>query len=321
MCALFGFSSYKNLVSHELRKKLTKFLAVAAEERGTDATGISYTYKGKVIVYKKPKAAHNMKFFIPSCAQVVQGHTRLTTKGDECYNYNNHPFIGKAGKKFALAHNGVLYNDDTLRRQYKLPDTKIETDSYVAVQLLEQQGELSFETLKFMAEKVKGMFTFSVLDEDNSIYIVKGDNPLTIYHLKELGLYVYASTRSILNNALLYAGMSREKYTEINPHDGDIVKIESNGTISYSEFTSDNYKVPTYDSWCHLYHFDSWLDGSTDENDDSVSQLLEICPSFGINPDDVITLIETGYYSVEEIEEMLNDKSLMSDALECCCMT
>lgn len=319
MCALFGFSSYRGLVNLKMRRKLTQALAVAAEERGTDAAGISYTYNGKVIVYKKPKAAHKIRFYVPSCAEVLQGHTRFTTKGDEHQNYNNHPFLGKAGKKFALAHNGVLYNDDELRKSYRLPDTKIETDSYVAVQLLEQQGELSFDTLKYMAEKVKGAFTFSVLDEDNTLYIVKGDNPLTILHFKELGLYVYASTRSILNKALFDTGLNKLKHTEINPHDGDIVKIESNGTVSFSEFESSNYRVPTYDSWCHLYHFDSWLDERcTDENDDSVSQLLEICPSFGVDPEDVITLLETGYYSVEEIEEMLNDNSLIRDALEYC---
>ena len=33
----------------------------------------------------------------------------------------------------ALAHNGVLYNDEWLRKSEKLPSTKIKTDSYIAV--------------------------------------------------------------------------------------------------------------------------------------------------------------------------------------------
>ena len=68
----------------------------------------------------------------------MMGHTRMATQGNCRKNYNNHPFPGRAGgQAFALAHNGVLSNDDILRRKLALPETKIETDSYVAVQLIE----------------------------------------------------------------------------------------------------------------------------------------------------------------------------------------
>ncbi|MBQ5990406.1 MAG: class II glutamine amidotransferase [Oscillospiraceae bacterium] len=315
MCALFGFSSYKGKAGIKLLRKLTQSLANAAEERGIDAAGIAYTYLGKVIVYKKPKAAHKIKFHVPACANAVMGHTRMATQGDKDKNYNNHPFIARAGKKFAFAHNGVLYNDNELREKYSLPETRIETDSYVAVQLIEQQGELNFDSLRFMAETVKGTFTFTVLDQENSLYIIKGDNPLVLVHFKELGLYVYASTRSILNQALYETGLNRTKFTVINLHDGDIVKIDNTGKLEHSEFTSNNYRIPVYDSWCHLYHFD---DLNNLDEDDSVSQLLEICSSFGTDPSDVMTLLESGYYSVEEIEEMLYEPELIKDAVECC---
>ena len=51
-----------------------------------------------------------------------------------------------------------------LRKRLPLPFTKIETDSYVAVQLLEQKKTLDFASLKYMAEQVEGSFTFTVLD-------------------------------------------------------------------------------------------------------------------------------------------------------------
>ena len=57
------------------------------------------------------------------------GHTRFTTQGSEKQNYNNHPFYGQADKEFALAHNGVLYNDTVLRKAKSLPDTHIDNDS------------------------------------------------------------------------------------------------------------------------------------------------------------------------------------------------
>lgn len=140
-----------------------------------------------------------MKFKFNSNPAVIMGHTRMTTQGSEKDNFNNHPFYSeKLG--FALAHNGVLYNDKTLRKTEKLPKTKIETDSYIAVQLIEKQKTLNFDTIKYMAEKVEGSFCFTILDKENSIYIIKGDNPMCIVQF--YGFYVYASTNEILTKAL-----------------------------------------------------------------------------------------------------------------------
>ena len=144
MCALFGWLDYKGVVSDKLLKKLTQALANAAEERGTDASGIAYVKSGKVTIYKRPKPAHKIRFNAPNGTRAIMGHTRMTTQGNEKFNYNNHPFYGHADVNFAFAHNGVLYNDKELKIEKHLPQTKIETDSYIAVQLLEQQNKLDF---------------------------------------------------------------------------------------------------------------------------------------------------------------------------------
>ena len=61
--------------------------------------------------------------------RAVIGHTRFTTQGSEKRNCNNHPFEGRCGtESFALAHNGVLYNDRELRREQHLPPTPIENE-------------------------------------------------------------------------------------------------------------------------------------------------------------------------------------------------
>lgn len=102
----------------------------------------------------------------------------MTTQGSARRNYNNHPFPGRTGAvDFALAHNGVLYNDVALRDSLHLPKTKIQTDSYIAVQLLQRQNRLDFSSLRNMAEQVSGSFTFTVLDGADNLYFVKGDNP------------------------------------------------------------------------------------------------------------------------------------------------
>ena len=165
MCCLFGMIDYGGNFTGRQRTRLLSILAAECEARGTDASGIAYNTNGGIHVYKRPVPAHRLRFRIPTDTQAIMGHTRMTTQGSEAKNYNNHPFLGHAGDlQFALAHNGVLHNDRMLRRSLKLPRTKIQTDSYVAVQLIERKKALDFASLKYMAEQVEGSFTFTVLD-------------------------------------------------------------------------------------------------------------------------------------------------------------
>ena len=212
MCCLFGIMDNNGSLTSKQKTRLIRALAAESEVRGTDAAGIAYNSGGKLQICKGPGPARKHRFFVPGDARVVMGHTRMTTQGDAKYPQNNHPFAGKVGRlHFALAHNGVLYNDKSLRKSKKLPQTNIQTDSYVAVQLLdsyvavqllEQQGALTPDSLSEMAETVEGSFVFTVLDHKDRLYLVKGDNPLTIWHYPRLGLYIYASTLAILHQAV-----------------------------------------------------------------------------------------------------------------------
>ena len=303
MCALFGWLDYKGIVPYKVLKRLTQSLANAAEERGTDAAGISYVHDGKVTIYKRPKAAHKIHFNAPDDTKAVMGHTRFATQGDKKKNYNNHPFPGHADKEFAFAHNGVLYNDNTLRRDKKLPDTHIETDSYIAVQLIEQQGKLDFDSLSDMAEAVQGNFTFTVLDQENSLYIVKGSNPMYLLHFESLGLYVYASTESIMKKALSKTCLGRFNSSKVECIEGDIIRIDSAGNISREEYEPTLYRS----------HLMSWYD---DETYYSVHEelLLAYCGCYGVDTSEVEMLLEYGY-TCDEIEDMLADHDLLHETI------
>lgn len=309
MCALFGWLDYKHIIPYKVLKKLTQALANAAEERGTDAAGISYIRDGQVVIYKRPKPAHKIRFNAPDGTAAIMGHTRLTTQGNQKFNQNNHPFSGHADKEFAFAHNGILYNDVELRKTKKLPDTHIETDSYVAVQLIEQQGKLDFNSLKSMAETVQGNFNFTVLDEDNSLYIVKGSNPMFLIHFEEFGLYVYASTESIMTNALKKVGMKNIPYTKIETIHGDILKIDSSGFLSRSEFEDkDDYKFAPW----YRYSYDDFEDDYYTQHE---QLLFDMCNCYGVDEDDVALLLDFGY-TPDEIEDMLMDYDLLHTTIQ-----
>ena len=238
MCCLFGMIDLQHRVSDTEKSRILSVLATACEARGTDATGVAYNAGGKLRIYKRPVAAHKLNLRIPSEARVIMGHTRMTTQGAAKKHHNNHPFRGSLPKcQFALAHNGVLHNDFTLRRELELPKTKIETDSYIAVQLIEQKKTLDTDSLRYMAEQVRGSFTFTVLDEHDRLYFVKGSNPLCLYYFPEQDIYLYASTKEILEKGLQAAGLLKLPHERILIDDGEILCIAPNGTASRAAFT------------------------------------------------------------------------------------
>ena len=303
MCALFGWLDYRGIVPYRVLRKLTQALANAAEERGTDAAGISYINGGRVTIFKRPKAAHKLHFHAPDGTKAVMGHTRLATQGDKKQNYNNHPFAGHADKEFAFAHNGVLWNDKELRRDKVIPNTYIDTDSYIGVQLIEKQGKLDFDSLQYMAETVEGNFTFTVLDQTNSLYIIKGSNPMCLLHFETIGLFVYASTESIMKKALKQLGMHKFESKRIDTDEGDILCIDKTGRISRSQFQPKIYRSK----------YLSWYD---DEPYYNVHEelLLAYCGCYGVDAADVELLLEFGY-TCDEIEDMLADHSLLHETL------
>ena len=77
-----------------------------------------------------------------------------------------------------------------------------------------------------MAETVEGNFTFTVLDEQNSLYIIKGSNPMCLLHIETLGIYVYASTESIMKAALRRLGFHKFASEKIDTIEGDIIRID-----------------------------------------------------------------------------------------------
>lgn len=295
MCCLFGVIDYGHSFTGKQKAKIVHTLATASEVRGTDATGIAYNSGGKLHIYKRPVPGHKLSVCIPDEASVIMGHARMTTQGDENRNYNNHPFQARAGRTaFALAHNGVLHNDRILRRSLKLPRTNIETDSFVAAQLLQKQKALNFDSLKYMAETVDGSFAFTVLDEQNNLYFVRGDNPLCIIHYPKPGLYLYASTAQILRNTLSHIPSQLGASNRVDLDQGKLLKIGSDGDQQRDSF---QFADPFVWPWLH-FHVRRRI------QDDYIQDLKSVAGAYGLSPDQIDRLLDSGY-TLEEIEEFL----------------
>ena len=303
MCCLFGVVDHALSLTRRQRQRLVSSLSIAAQARGTDATGLAYCSDGHLRICKVPRPARAVRFRIPADAAVMMGHTRMTTQGSASRNYNNHPFGGKAGgMPFALAHNGVLWNDDLLRRSLGLPATRIETDSYAAVQILEKQGALTFSALRYMAEQVDGSFVFTVLDQENRLYVVKGDNPFCLWYFPQSGCYAYASTEAILQEGLCRSRLDLGRHEAISVHCGEILCLEAGHAISRERFDDAHLlRGCMFSPWQGA----GWHQRAEDfcKDEPYLEALRSVAPSFGYTESDVALLTHQGF-SPMEIEEL-----------------
>ena len=305
MCGLFGFSRYANSNIKGL-SALTRSLAEESTIRGTDAAGIAYCHSGNLRIIKEGRSASLIDFKHPDTVRAVMGHTRHSTQGSEKLAYNNHPFPGHVkSTHFALAHNGVLWNDADLRRKHHLPKTKIQTDSFIAVQLIEQKRHLNFDSLRYMAEQVEGSFSFSVLDQRDNLYLVKGDSPLSILHFPVEKIYVYTSTDAILYRALvdspLFASMKQGNYDEVPIENGEILKIRANGQTERQKF---NFRYSTAKNWWE-YGTSTYRPSVDPLSVNSYIEDLKYVAAYqGYDPEVIDELLQEGF-SPWEVEEYL----------------
>lgn len=127
---------------------------------------------------------------------------------------------------------------------------------------------------------------------------------MCLLHFKDIGLYVYASTESIMKNALRRIGLHKFANERIKTNEGDIIRIDRNGNITRSEFEPKIYRSK-YAAW---YDYDPSYYNMHEEI------LLAYCGCYGVDSEDVELLLEYGY-TCDEIEEMLMDTNMLREAL------
>ena len=115
-------------------------------------------------------------------------------------------------------------------------------------------------------------------------------------HFEALGLYVYASTESIVKKALKEIGWQVFPYDKIEIVDGDIFKIDRFGMVSRECFEVHNFTK-----------FANWYYEDEEEYYYTMHEqlLFDYCNCYSVDPDDVALLLDYGY-TCDEIEEILS---------------
>jgi len=319
MCALYGIHDYGDYFNSRQKNIIMAVLSMESETRGIDATGISYVHDNRLQIYKRPIPAHKMRYNVPEKVKVIMGHTRMTTQGNEKKNENNHPFFGRVkNNTFSLAHNGILHNDSFLRQSMNLPKTNIETDSYIAVQLIEKENAVTFDSLRKMAETVVGSFVFTVLDKHNNLYFVRGDNPICVYHFADRGFYLYASTEEILQSSLVRLGIDKWYSHRVPIDTGDILRINRIGDIDKAKFQVTEYYHLYYGYYSRYdYDWNTVPEKDNKYNDDYreyLAILKQTAQSYGYTGKDIDDMIAEGW-SLVDIEQIIYEDDLYDDEI------
>ena len=215
MCAIVGMIGNVPEGQWSERMNLLESLLLAAEPYGPHATGfvaqtspLKRPSRRALLTAKEPMRARDFVRLNPVWQQlrhrrspVVLAHTRWKTHGSAEDSRNNHPFRSRDGR-FHLVHNGVLSNFEEVDDRHLL-SREGDCDSETMLRLVEKIGDARLG-LSAVLRELTGSLSVGLYDSKARLLWLanNGGRPMHVCSLKGRSGWVFASTSSILRNAL-----------------------------------------------------------------------------------------------------------------------
>lgn len=190
-------------------------MAIAAQRRGTDASGYAVIGSSGLIEISKKAIPAKELLINTDGSPIFIGHTRFATMGDPASESQAHPFLSK-DKRFALTHNGVAAFDfEKISEQI---DLNAEIDSEGILRYLEVVGFDRVGITKLFENWENSGFAIAILDRLNlSLTLFRNDvNPLVLARTAE-DVILYGSTDGIILRAARAANLHVKWLTTIEP--------------------------------------------------------------------------------------------------------
>ena len=216
MCGIIGYvgeKSVREILLYGLKKM---------EYRGYDSAGLSVMVKNKILTYKKAGKVAELVKIVPEDLEGNIGiaHTRWATHG-LANDINAHPHVSTNGK-WAIAHNGIIENYESIRKSLKSEGVKFksQTDSEVIAHLLAKYENDNFEkTISQVLAIIHGTYGIVILNtkQPDVLWAVKKGSPLCL-GIGEHGNYIASDV-----NAFLHVTKN-----VVYLNDGEIAKVTKN---------------------------------------------------------------------------------------------
>lgn len=226
MCGIAGYSL--NKASKINARALSHALLTAIETRGRMSSGVAFPLDDNIGVYKDAVAGSNLPLrSMPRDTKTAIMHTRYATQGSPSVNDNNHPVWSPYGT-IALVHNGVIWNDYSLRAGALSTVPMPEVDTAVIPALLEMKG---LEGISQLAGDA-AVAWLETADTDTLHLARIESSPVTYTNLED-GSFVFASTKPLLLRALDSLDL---KYGEVfTMAELDYFQVKGGVIMSYTE--------------------------------------------------------------------------------------
>ncbi len=180
MCGIVGYIGPKQ-AAPILLDGLSKL-----EYRGYDSAGVAVNTKDGIKIAKEVGKLSNLSDAIDGGklleGSIGIGHTRWATHGKPT-TVNAHPH---ESKRFVLVHNGIIENEEHIRKTYLDGVTfNSDTDTEIIPYLLNRftnEGEDVELAIKHAMTVIEGSYALAILDKENPgvIYVAKNKSPLLI---------------------------------------------------------------------------------------------------------------------------------------------
>ena len=257
MCGIAGYFCFGE---DRPSKEILSNLLVNTEIRGRDSTGVSFVKDGALVVHKSPfkgsefvtKNEDWLSLRDDDIPKYMIMHCRATTQGSEKNNMNNHPVFRDG---LAIVHNGVIYNDDDLYKEFKF-DRDAQVDTEIILALLESKREENWLSRVKQIDNLRGGFAVGAIDTaiPNTLCLFRHSNPIVIAVDTKNNILYFASTKEIIKNSTTYpykniVNVYRKMPYRDLPDDSGII-IGEEGSLGKFSISPKKYVTQTTRSKC-----------------------------------------------------------------------
>ncbi len=271
MCGISGIFSFNKLNVEESRHYAAKLL-LEIMSRGKDATGIAVinTDTNNIRMNKAPITASEF-LSNPDYMNIISGefniillHTRAATTGLPSNNMNNHPIYSKDFNNIMI-HNGIINNDEELKRQYNLKcdaevDSEVILSMYNILSACKQR-----KRLRRAMEKISGSAAIALYDSKR-LFLYRHTSPLAIGYMPEKDIFLFSSeTENIedtLSESKVFYGIFK---TSVLNENVIIHKLDNNQIIDI-DFSSKTIATDTVEMKSWEYGYGHYNSGYWDKN-------------------------------------------------------
>lgn len=224
MCGIFGIISSKEAkLSKDFLEKSTLKLLKLSENRGKDASGISFIGNNQLDVLKlnvkasKLKQTRLFKSILKTKLDnfenenfIVFGHCRMETNGSNFNHNNNQPVITNDS---SLIHNGIIVNYDSIFQNSSEIHQEFDVDSEVISKILDlniSKGKSFNDAAKDLFSKIKGNASIAYYNVKTNKLLL-GSNNGSLYIAKIENATFFASEKNMLMEVFKSKGIIAEK--------------------------------------------------------------------------------------------------------------